>query len=219
VSLTDVNIDGCVGSGVSVTETPSASLERVTVSNVAPDPIFNVADGINVIDSAASVIDSTVSDTEGMGIAMIRATVQLERNVVTRTGSTCINLLDPGVERSLVADNDLSWCTGGGVIVFNAQVDVTGNEIGNVAQDLAVGLGEGVAFGTGAEVLVDGNLIEDCELNGVSFFEGATGAVNNNTIRRSGQSAVLEICGAEPNVVTFEGNVLEDNVADFRLCQ
>ena len=218
IALTDVNIGGCMGSGVSLLEAANASLERVIVSNVLPEPIFGVADGINVIDGAATIMNSRVSDAEGMGIAMIRSTVWLEGNVVERTGSSCINVLDPGADRSTIHDNDLSWCTGGGVVIFNAQVDVTQNTITNVAQDVEVSLGEGVAFGTAADVLVDSNLIEDCELNGVSFFEGALGTVSNNTIRRSGQSAILEFCTLGANTVAVLDNIFEGNVNDAQLC-
>ncbi len=214
-------ISNCVGVGIGTLSTTGIIIEGNTLSQITPDPVFaEVAHGISLVDSQASIDNNEIFNTDQNGVSLLRSAASLTNNRLHDTRGAAISVVDPAdFERTNITGNTITDVRAGGVVVFNAQANIADNTIENVAVDLGVGLGDGVVFAVGANAEVSGNTITGCANNGVLFSEGASGNIDNNVLRDNGQFGILEFCG-ELNDVELGENTFENNgQGDTRLCE
>jgi parallel beta-helix repeat protein len=205
-------VQTCAGSGISLFYVTDALVEDNEVLDVGPDPIFpELADGISVQDGAAQVRANRIHDTLGYGIALNRAQVLAEDNHIGPTGAAGVAIVDPGEGPCTISTNTIEQATSTGVIVLAAEAQVLSNTITGTAYELADSLGDGVAFGQGANVTVQGNTLNDNARNGVVFMDGAQGTITDNVATGNSGYGILELCVGAANAVVVGDNVLDGN--------
>ncbi len=220
VEIKDSTLENCVGQAIGALGVPDLVVTGTTIRHVTPDPVFMVADGIGLVDSAGRLERNIITETEGKGVGLLRSSGQLIENTIMQTGDGGISMVDPGAEASLIKDNTISNVRAVGVLVFGAEAVIEENLITDIELNPEEGLGDGVLFGTGAQVTVLNNTIMDVDANGVLIVDGARGEVRGNTISGSGQYGVREYCQEEGSQVMVMDNVLTDNArGEMQLCQ
>jgi parallel beta-helix repeat protein len=156
-------------------------------ANIGPTPNYGVQRGITI--SGCTAIDCTSASFD----------THEDSDGVTFTGNTVIRGGIVGIAtrsyRTTITGNTITGVAGNGIYCDNSSLDttITGNTISNCRKtdETVNGRGHGV-FTTGAQTLVSGNLITDCDNFGV--YVGNTGAtgrdvmVTNNTIISNGKN-------------------------------
>ena len=94
-----------------------------------------------------------------------------------------------------------------------ADADVEGNTISKTRFVSAEGLGDGIAFGQGADVKVTNNTVFDNATNGIVFLDGAKGEISGNKLTENLLYGIREFCTSPANVVTIGENEIADNGA------
>jgi len=156
-------------------------------ANIGPTPSYGVQRGITI--SGCTAIDCTAASFD----------THEDSDGVTFTGNTVIRGSIVGIAtrsyRTTITGNTVLGVNGNGIYCDSSSLDtnISGNTISNCRKtdDTVDGRGHGV-FTTGAQTLVSGNLITDCDNFGV--YVGNTGAagrdvmVTNNTIISNGKN-------------------------------
>ncbi|MBW2455849.1 MAG: right-handed parallel beta-helix repeat-containing protein [Deltaproteobacteria bacterium] len=219
VVIRDNQIDGCAGGGITLSGLSGAVVEGNDVRNITPDPIFQeIADGISLLDGQATFTGNTVVHTDGYGISFIRGRGTIDGNVVGPVDGVGISIVEPGAERVVVSGNTVTEAQGAGVMVLQAEADVTNNTISETIFLGSEGLGDGIAFGLGADVHATGNQIWDNGTNGIVFLDGVTGELTGNTLTDNNLYGIKEHCTAL-NQVTIGTNVFSGNgLGETDLC-
>ncbi len=220
VAIEDNTIATCAGSGISIASLLGAVIEGNDISDILPDPMFaELADGIVSIDSDASIADNVIYDTDGAGISLIRGDGDISANTIGPTASVAITIVDPGNARVSVIGNHISESVGVGVLVLSAAVDIDGNTISDIIYSPDDGFGDGIAFGSGADVVATDNSSNDNDRNGIVFLDGASGSISGNTCSGNGQYGILEFCSGDANDVDVGPNTLTGNtLGEQSLC-
>jgi nitrous oxidase accessory protein NosD len=214
----DNTIRHCRGSGISLSAATDILVSGNTIEEIRPDPIFQeVADGISLVDTTATITGNTIGKVDMRGVGIIRSAATLTDNVIGPCGDAGINALDPGADQVVVTGNTISQTVGAGVALLSAPGLIKGNTISGVYYDYSVGLGDGIVFAA-TDATVEDNLCEYNARAGVVFFEGATGVIGGNTLRDNAGYGIAEYCTAGDNAVTIRAdNVLTGNVTDAML--
>jgi len=214
VIIRDNVVNGCAGGGINLSALDGAVVEGNTIKNITPDPIFKeIADGISLLDASATVSKNTVSDTDGNAIALIRGYGTIEGNIIGPLESVGISVIEKAPQRALVKGNTIVKARAAGVLVLLAEADVENNNISETRFVSAEGLGDGIAFGQGADVKVTDNNVFDNATNGIVFLDGATGQISDNKLTENLLYGIREFCTGPTNTVTVGENMISGNGA------
>jgi len=214
VSLLNSTLQHCAGAGFSGYLASDVVLKDNDISQITFDLLTGeAADAISILDTQATIKDNWLHEVEGNGIAILRAQAHVEGNTIEETGSAGIDIVDTFSTRSSILNNSIEGAHAGGIVVLNAPAELIGNHIQDTSFQAAFALGEGIAFGMGADVIIEDNTIITSERSGVLFMDGATGSITNNYIGSNGRYGVLEFCfpGSEANDVILGENTFETN--------
>ena len=220
VVIEDNTIETCAGSGISLSDTTGATIAGNSISNILPDVIFpELADGIVLIDAGATIDDNDIYGTAGAGISLVRGDGVISGNTLHSTASVAVTIVDPGSARVAVSGNQISDSVGVGVLVLGAAVDIDSNTIRDISYSSGDGFGDGIAFGSGANVVATNNSSTDNDRNGIVFLDGASGAISGNTCTGNTQYGILEFCSGAANDVDVGTNTLTGNtLGEQSLC-
>ncbi len=212
VVIRDNQIDGCAGGGITLSHLTGAEITGNEVANITPDPLFEeLADGITLYDAEGTVSGNTVHHTDGYGISLIRGQGIIADNVVGPVDGVGISIVELGGARVQVAGNTITQARGAGVMVLEAAADLTDNTISETIFLGSEGLGDGIAFGLGADVTATGNQCFDNGTNGIVFLDGVTGELTGNTLTANNLYGIKEHCTGPVNQVTLTNNIFADN--------
>jgi hypothetical protein len=207
-------LTGCAGTGFSGYQLGDVTVSGNEISDISLDLVVGEsADGVSLLDSTGLIEKNHVQGVLGNGIAILRASARVQDNIIIDSGDAGIDLVDRSGDRSVFSGNYIEGASTAGVVVLNADADVIGNQIVNSLFRAEYGLGEGVAFGAGADVLVEDNDIEGSARSGVFYMDGASGTVRSNRISESGRYGIVEFCAPDfrVNSVFVDDNTLTDN--------
>jgi len=210
----DNTIQACAGGGVDALRVADLQVRGNAISDIRFDVLFGtVANGISFIDSMGSAADNDIFDSLGTGVSTLRSVILIESNRIGPVDSSGISVVDPSPEPTVVSQNTITAATGTGVVVLATLAEVRSNRIEDTVRDASSGLGDGVAFGMGGDVVVADNTCVGNIFNGVIFMDGARGQVQGNHLQDNGMFGVMEFCmqGLAPNEVTVSGNTFEGN--------
>lgn len=222
VQLLHNQISSCVGQGISALNTTSIIARGNTISQISPDPTFQVADGIGLVDSTATLEQNMISDLDGRGISLLRSTGNLTKNTISGTRDGGISLLDPSTARVEIAENTIQNVNKVGILAFNQEINVRNNQISGVLFDAGEGLGDGIVFGMNTDANVQGNTISGSGANGIVYLDGARGIVEDNTLSENRQYGIREFCitPEATNAVALNRNIFDNNgQGEARSCQ
>ena len=214
VSIRRNEIHDCAGNGISLSDlTGDVLVEDNEVREIRPDAMFGeVSQGIGLLHSEAQILRNRVYDSDSEAIALIGGGGVIEGNDIGPGLGAGVSVIEPApANRTVVRDNIIDGVTAAGVLVLDADADVTGNVITHTAFSAADGMGEGVIFGSVADVTLTGNELRANSKNGVSFMDGATGTIEGNEITGNLQFGIKEFCVGAVNAVTVGDNVVESN--------
>ena len=82
-------------------------------------------------------------------------------------------------------------------------------------------MGEGVAFGMGANVTLQDNTLSTNERNGVLFLDGALGRIEDNVFIENQRYGIFEFCAPDfvENAVVIQQNTFTGNgLGEEQLC-
>lgn len=221
VVLEGNTIRDCQGQGIGALLSGGLVIRGNQISAVAPDPVFQVADGIGLVDSGARIEGNTIEAVQGRGVGLLRSTAVAQDNTIRGAEEGGISVVDPHPTPATLRRNHIEDVRAVGILIFGAQAEVEGNEVLMTRLKPADGLGDGIVFGEGAEVTVAGNTLGGGALNGLVFFGGARGTVRGNTFSGNGHYGVREHCLGDLNMVTIENdNVFSGNtLGEIARCQ
>lgn len=210
----DNTVQGCAGGGIDAMQVVDLEITGNELSDIRFDVLFGtVANAISLIDARGRVASNDILDSLGTGISTLRAVAQIESNRIGPVDSSGISVVDPSPEPTVVANNTIVRAVGTGVVVLNTLAEVRDNHIEGTLRDPSAGLGDGIAFGMGGDVLITGNSCEGSVFNGIIFMDGAHGAVRGNHLQGNGMYGVMEFCmaGLAANEVEVSDNTFEGN--------
>lgn len=209
----DNDIDTCAGSGISALGV-DVEIRDNRIENILPDLIIGiVATGVSVTDATGTIERNTIKDTMDNGISVVDSVVVVDSNIIGPVNGSGISYVDGPTTMSRFSNNTISEATGAGIIVLNASVDIEGNTIADTKLSSETSFGDGIVFGSAANVTVIGNSIAGSVRSGVLFFDGALGVVRDNSASGNGQYGISELCIGDANQVVVGQNTLTGNGA------
>ncbi len=212
-------INTCAGAGISALGV-AVEIRDNEIRNILPDLIVGiVATAISTTDSTGSIERNTIAETMDNGISIIDSVVVVDSNTIGPVHGSGISYVDGPTTRSQFSNNLITEATGAGIIVLNASVGVEGNTIADTKLSSGTSFGDGIVFGSAANVTVTANTVTGSVRSGILFFDGAQGEVRDNAASGNGQYGVSELCIGEPNQVVVGKNMLMGNTAgESQLC-
>ncbi len=212
-------IDGCSGSGISAIGI-EVDIQENDIRNIDFDRLIGiVASAISLTDATGLVRGNTIAATLDAGITSINSATEIRANIIGPVEGAGISHVDGPAERSTFAENQITSATGAGIIVLNASADVTENIIDDTKLSAGTSFGDGVVFGSFANVSVQENMISASARSGILYLNGAQGDITGNTATANGQYGISELCIDEPNQVTVGANTLAGNTAgESQIC-
>jgi parallel beta-helix repeat protein len=118
--------------------------------------------------SGLAIEGNQIAQTLDVGIEVFDSGVRIEGNRVAGAGSTprvdCLQIVG---DSNRVLGNDLSACSGDGLVLFGQHNEIDGNQISDTGDD-------GIDVGSGAENVLHGNRVESVSDNGIQVSSPAT---------------------------------------------
>ena len=212
-------IDTCAGSGISALGV-DVRIHDNRIENIQLDRIVGiVATAVSVTDATGTIERNTIKDTMDNGISVIDSVVTTDSNTIGPVNGSGISYVDGPSAKSRFLNNVISEATGAGIIVLNASVDVEGNTIADTKLSSGTSFGDGIVFGSAANVDVVDNSVTGSARSGILFFDGATGEIRDNNSFSNGQYGISELCIGTGNQVVVGENTLTNNTAgESQLC-
>ncbi len=219
VIIRDNQIDGCAGGGITLSQLSGAVVEGNEIQHITPDPIFQeIAEGISLLDGEGTITGNTVRHTDGYGISLVRGQGTIDGNEVGPVDGVGISIVELGTERVMVSGNTVTEAQGAGVMVLEAEAEVTGNTLSETIFLGSEGLGDGIAFGLGADLIATDNELSNNGANGIVFLDGVTGELTGNTLTDNNLYGIKEHCTGV-NQVTIGTNQFSGNgLGETDLC-
>ncbi len=209
----DNEIDTCAGSGISALGV-DVEIRDNRIENILPDLLIGiVATGVSVTDATGTIESNTIKDTMDNGISVVDSVIVVDSNTIGPVNGSGISYVDGPATMSRFSNNMITEATGAGIIVLNASVDIEGNTIADTKLSSETSFGDGIVFGSAANVTVIGNGITGSVRSGVLFFDGALGVVRDNSASSNGQYGISELCIGDANQVVVGPNTLTGNSA------
>lgn len=204
-TLNGLVINGAAGIGIAVSLSGTVvEITNTTINAVAPaDPIWGEGIELNA-GVVATVINTTINDAAYLGILNLGATLTLNSSRIERAGRARCGSDEEYCGYGLVTDNGTTTVENGtvinassaaGVIVFQADFDISGSSVTNSGQRGNV-WSPGVLIDGGGDVHINNNDISGNQNEGVGCwnppFDDADSCENNTHVN----NGVWTNCGS-----------------------
>jgi parallel beta-helix repeat protein len=212
IVLRDNVIESCAGSGISLSMVQGAVIEGNEIRDIELDPIFQeIADGITLLDADVTANGNLIEKTAGYGISVIRTSGTIYGNTIGPVDGVGIAVTEQAPKRPLVKGNTITKAKAAGILVAEAEADLDANTVQKTVLVPAEGMGDGIVFGGGADVLITNNVLTSNQSSGILFFDGATGSIHDNEATGNTLYGIREFCDGAPSNVTIGDNTLDGN--------